>query len=187
MLSQALRGRAAAAALTRAHCSASLSLSCGGGGRLASASRARWSVWALSGLALRRAGEGARQQPRTVALCVRPRNSAWKWWITSAQLHQLMRGLRVQTSTSCSRTCRGMRAGRDRLRTRLSPLSLLLPPGCAFTEERASGGTSWINERSGKDQAALRLCIRHQRAPACTAVTMGVYECHMPSEETVCR
>ena len=76
VLSQVLRGRAAAAALTRAHCSASLSLSCVGGGRLASASLARCSVWTLSVLALRRAGEGARQQPRTTALCVRPRGSA---------------------------------------------------------------------------------------------------------------
>ena len=100
MPSQAPRGRAAAAALTRAHCSASLSLSCEGGARLA-----RCSVWALSGLALRRAGEGARQQPRTLALCVRPRRAAWTYWIASAQLCASDEGVAEQTSTSCGRTC----------------------------------------------------------------------------------
>ena len=80
-----------------------------------------------------------------------------------------------------------MRAGRDLLRTGLSPLSLLLPPGSAFAEEGASKGASWSTERSGKDYAALSLCTRRQRAHACTAVTMSAYECHMPSEETLYR
>ena len=105
MLSQALRGRAAAAALTRAHCSASLSLSCEGGAPLARASLARCSARTLSGLALRRAGEGARQQPRTTALCVRPAVPVRHNGYPSVQLRATDEGVTVQTSTSCGRTC----------------------------------------------------------------------------------
>lgn len=93
----------------------------------------------------------------------------------------------MQASISCGRTCCGMRTGRDLPRTGLSPLSLLLPPGCAAAEVGVPGGASWSTERLGKDQAALSLCTRHQRARACTAAAMSACECHIPSEATVCR